>query len=107
MEHPPSSQRTTFGTSPTPRSVRLRTSGSEPTYDDMFPDDHDRHDGAVVLDMRIRHLGRSRTPRKKQLIQWREEACEQPHWVKEQGAVGTEEDIVEFEERRRAHISPQ
>ena len=74
----------------------------EPTYDDRFPDDMDRHDVAAVLDMRVRHPGRYRTPVKEYLIQWEGEPREQSQWVKERDAVGAEEKIREFEERRRA-----
>ncbi|KAK4865001.1 hypothetical protein LT330_001624 [Penicillium expansum] len=77
------------------------------THDDRFPDDHDRHDVAAVFDVRVRHVGRYRTPRKEYLIQWLGEAREQAQWVKEQDAVGAEEKIAEFEERRDRLINQQ
>ncbi|KAJ5398719.1 hypothetical protein N7465_009208 [Penicillium sp. CMV-2018d] len=60
----------------------------EPTYDERFPDDPDRHDVAAVLDMRVRHLGRYRTPVKEYLIQWEGEPREQSQWAKERNAAG-------------------
>ncbi|KAK4869559.1 hypothetical protein LT330_005941 [Penicillium expansum] len=53
----------------------------EPTYDERFPDDDDRHDVAAVLDVCVRHLDRYRTPRKEYLIQWQGEPREQAQWV--------------------------
>ncbi|KAJ5507375.1 hypothetical protein N7527_009518 [Penicillium freii] len=70
----------------------------EPTYDERFPDDPDRHDVSAVLDMRVRHLGRCRTPVKEYLIQWEGEPREQCQWVKERNAVGAEQKIREFED---------
>ncbi|KAJ5181998.1 hypothetical protein N7449_012145 [Penicillium cf. viridicatum] len=78
----------------------------EPTYDERFPDDTDRHDVVAILDVRVRHR-RYRTPVTEYLIQWQGEPREQAQWVKERDAVGAEEKIAEFEERRRALMNPQ
>ncbi|CAI7655770.1 unnamed protein product [Penicillium viridicatum] len=59
----------------------------QPPHDERFPDDVDRHDIAAVLDMRVRHLGRYRTPVREYLIQWEGEPREQSQWVKERDAV--------------------
>jgi hypothetical protein len=72
-----------------------------PTHDPRFPQDTDRHDVARVLDVRVRRLGRYRTPVKEYLIEWLGEAREEAQWVKERDAIGAEEKIAEFEERRR------
>lgn len=77
---------------------------SQPTFDDRFPEETNRHDVAVVLDMRVRRLGRYRTPRKEYFIQWQGEPREQAQWVKESDAVRAEEKIAEFEERRRNEL---
>lgn len=56
---------------------------------------------ARVLDVRVRRLGRYRTPVKEYLIEWLGEAREEAQWVKERDSIGAEEKIAEFEERRR------
>ncbi|KAJ5196546.1 hypothetical protein N7449_007025 [Penicillium cf. viridicatum] len=65
---------------PNGRTLLRRNRGY--THDDRFPDDDDRHDVAAVLDTRAQ-------------------------WVKERDAVGAEEKIVEFEQRRQAQMGPQ
>ncbi|KAJ5521257.1 hypothetical protein N7527_005372 [Penicillium freii] len=86
---------------PTPDPFDRELPNSQPTFDDHFPEETDRHDVAVVLDIRVRRLGRYGISRKEYLIQWQGEPREQAQRVKESDAVGAEEKVAEFEERRR------
>ncbi|KAJ5210671.1 hypothetical protein N7472_000810 [Penicillium cf. griseofulvum] len=54
---------------PTLESLDRELADPQPTHDDRFPDDTDRHDVTLFLDVRVRHLGRYPTPKKENLIQ--------------------------------------